>query len=194
MVTENKEPAKVKEPKMVPLGELISFKTRTAERDKELKARLADLEKKNASLESDLRIATVESGDDDEVKTVKGHLLDRKRALEKGEEEYNKKLASFSERERKVRAKELATRYEIDVELLEGEDDIEGKSLELWAEKLAEREKAISEKETVTPGAGSVFESMPAATSHKMPHDMVKADGTVDTEALAETRKRLMPK
>lgn len=160
-------------PKTVPESAIISLRESTTKEIRRLKEELATTRTELSKSTSELKIAKVNMEDDEEVKKVRDYLLDREEELNKRKATLEEDLTSFTERERGVRAKELATKYGVDVESISGEEDPEKKALELYAERLAQEKQALVEKQV---SAESVFESGPGGTIKVQPKDMSDAD------------------
>ena len=144
--------------KMVPEADLIAIK-KASERMKEELTRATNLaaqyKREVAEANSKLKIAKTDVEDDEEVKKVREYLLSENEKVTAERDKLDKDLTSLKEREREVGAKELATKYGIDVESISGEEnptDMKVKALELYAERLAK------EKEE-TPTPESIYES-----------------------------------
>ena len=171
-VTRPKE-VKKPEPKMILESDLIVFKKSSTNREDKLRNELVDLKGKLAEVESALKIAKVNADDEGEVSEVKKFLFAEEKRIQGLQATYEKDLTSFQERERGVRAKELATEYGIDVESIGVEDDMEKAALRLYAGRLAEEKKALEEKK---PTPESVFETGPGGVIKTSPKDMSDKD------------------
>ena len=156
--------AKKNDQKMVPLDDFLAFKNASREREKKLKGQLEERDSQISKLQTDLSVSQVDMDDDDAVKSVRAMLKEENKALETSREKYSKDVTSLSERERKVRAMELAAEYgqrgvSIDYETLLEEEDMEKSVLTQYAEFLAEKEKKL-----VTPSEPkSIFETGPVS-------------------------------
>ena len=156
--------AKKNDQKMVPLDDFLAFKNASREREKKLKGQLEERDSQISKLQTDLSVSQVDMDDDDAVKSVRAMLKEENKALETNREKYNKDVTSLSERERKVRAMELAAEYgqrgvSIDYETLLEEEDMEKSVLTQYAEFLAEKEKKL-----VSPSElKSIFETGPVS-------------------------------
>lgn len=171
---------KKEETKVVPLATLIKAR----EESKRLREQLEEARGKVSSMEVDLKVARADMNDDDETKSVRQFLLEEKRKLDSERANHEKDLISLQGREREIRAKELATQYGIDVSLLDGEEDIEGVSLRLYADKLAEENKVL--KEGKSPES-KIYETGPQSLIHKMPKDMTAPEFAEFEKRLKET-------
>lgn len=168
------EAPKKPDAKMIPETDLIALREGSKSRERKWKEQLEEATRKIEDLTAREKVARLSAEDDEDVKAVKKYLLDKEEEIDKSRAKHEKELASFQERERGVRAKELAADYkqrgvEIDPESLLSSEDMERVALDRYSEFLAEENKKL--KETKTP-APSVFESTPAGTSKKMPKDM----------------------
>jgi len=160
--------------KMVLEADLIALREGSKSREKKLKAELEEAERKIEELTDQNKIAEVSADDDDAVKAVKKYLLEKEREINKARAKYEKDVASYQEREKGVRARELAAEYkqrgvEIDLDSLLNSEDMEKVSLDRYAAFLAEENKKLKETKAPEP---SVFESTVAGTSKKQPKNM----------------------
>jgi len=190
------EPVEGKKPeqRMVPASDLIAFKKSSEGREKKLKGQLEDMTAKVAELAGQVDILGTNTDDDDEVKSVKALLVKRDREVSAKESEHKKREAALTERERVASAKDIVSEYkergvELDVDALlaeESESAMKEIAMNAWADSLVkkEREEPSESKE--------VFETGTGGTIRKDPYEMVKSDGSVDKEELAELRKSLM--
>ncbi len=165
------------ESKVVPLSDFVTFKKAAEGREKKLKAQLEEKAKEVEKAAGELRITKMNANDDEEVKTVKNYLLQKEQELRELEAAHSKRGTDLTERERKVKAKELVTDYkgrgvELDVETLLSEDDMDVYAMSKFSEHLAEVEKRVKE----TPPSRAVYESTLASTNRKMPKDMNDAE------------------
>ncbi len=166
--------AKKPDQKMVPETDLIALREGSKSREKRLKAELDEAQRKIEELSDKERIARLNGVDDDEVKAVKKYLLEEEDRVNKLRAKHEKDVASYQERERGVRARELAAEYkqrgvEVDLDNLLNSEDMEKVALDRYAAFLAEENKRLKETKPPEP---SVFESTPAGTSKKMPKNM----------------------
>lgn len=185
------EAVEVKKPdqKLVPEADLIALREGSKSREKRWKAELDEAKQRIEELTDKERIARISADDDDDVKAVKKYLLDREEEIKKLRAKYEKDVASYQEREKGVRARELVAEYkqrgvEIDADALLSSEDMERVALDRYSAFLAEENKKLKETKTPEPG---VFESTPAGTSRKMPKDMT-------TEEFAEFEKTIKSK
>jgi len=179
MAEDNKPAQSAKDDKkMVPESDLIALKKGSREREIQAKEELATLRGELADTRAELKIAKLNTEDEEEVRKVKSHLVDEDKELEAKREKLNSDLASLGERERGVVAKELASKYGVDVESISGEEDLPSmkiKALELHAENLA-KEKEEASKE-------SVYESGPGGTTNKAVWDKTEEEFEADVKA-----------
>ena len=147
--------------KMVLEADLIAVKKGAKETERRLKEELAEIKEALAQAQTEAKVAKIEAvdRDDDEIKEVKTYLLEQEKKIRAERTKHEENLASFKERERGVRASELATKYGIDREVILAEEDMETTSVNLYAERLA---KENEELKTKTPesvyerGAGGI--------------------------------------
>ena len=144
--------------KMILEADLIALKKGSIEREKRLKEELATIKEELAQSKAELKITQTDVEDEEEVKTVKKYLLEQEKKIRAEKTKLEEDLTSFKERERGVRASELATKYGIDRETILAEEDIETTSLNLYAERLAKENEELKTKtsesiyESGTPG------------------------------------------
>lgn len=160
-------------PKGIPGSEFKAFKEGAIRREKKLKEQLEERDAQIASLQGELRIAKMDVDDADDVKAVKAHLLERESEVNKKLQQHQKDLTSIAEREKKVRAQELAAEYKekgltVDVESLLSAEDMDRFTLDRYAEFLAEENKKLKEKSPES----RVFETGAVSVSRKQPKDM----------------------
>ena len=174
-MADDKKPAlSDKDAKTVPLADLMAQKRKVEKLEAELGKVTGELNTANSSLaqtKTALKVAKVSEVDDEEVTKIKKSLLDDDDRVRAEREKLDKDLASLKKRELEVVAKEFATKYEVKVEDISGEETIEGmkiKALELHAEQLAKAKEETPEKESVfESGAGGLFKKKVADMDKK---------------------------
>ncbi len=173
------EAPKKPDTKMIPETDLIALREGSKSRERKLKEQLEEANRKVEDLTAREKVARLSGvDDDDDVKAVKKYLLEQEEEINKSRAKHEKEVASFQEREKGVRAKELVAEYkqrgvEIDVEALLNSEDMERVSLDRYSVFLAEENKKLKETKTPEP---RVFESISAGTSRKMPKDMTNEE------------------
>ena len=182
--------------KTVPLSDLMALRASVKKQTDGLKEQLAEKDKQLKNAQDRLAVAEVDIDSDEDVKAVRKHLLDEASKLQKERAEDEKKRAVLEGEKKTVRAALLVADYkprglELDTETLLAEDDMESYVTKKYIEHLEQKPASVPEELLV---GTELFETGPASTNIRMPHDMVNPDGTVDKTALAEVRKRLMPK
>ncbi len=161
------------EQKDVPFSDFLAFKNASTGREKKLKTELEEAQRKVTDYEVELEMARRTEGGDTEVEEVKKYLLEEKKKVAGLEAKWTKEGAALIQRERAVRAKELAVEYKINPDDLHGDGDIEAIALRLYAERLAKENEDLKKKSS---SSGSIYESTPGGTSKKMPRDMTPAE------------------
>ena len=162
----DKQPTSV--PKTVPEGDLIAFKKGSLEREKKLKEELANLRDEL----SQVKISQTDVEDDEEVKKVKEYLLSEDKRIKTQRAKLEADLTTYEKRERVVRAKELASQRGVDEETLLASEDMDTKSLELYAERLAKEKAELEEKLKSSPER--IYETGGGGQLRKQPKDMSK--------------------
>ena len=179
MTTEAKpvgSPVEKESSKGIPASDFKAFKEGALKREKKLKEQLEERDAQIASLQGELRIVKMDVDDADDVKAVKAHLLERESKLNSEVTKHQKDLTSFIEREKKVRAQELAAEYKekgltVDVESLLSAEDMDRVIMDKYTEFLAEENQKLKTAKTSESGK-SVFETGAASVSRKQPADM----------------------
>lgn len=172
MAEETKTPVTPeKEVKTVKASDLFALKEGARKRESQLKAELEEVRGALADANAALKVAKVNVEDDEETAKVRTYLLEQHKELERERKKLEKDLASHKEREREVRAKELASKYGVDIESISTEEDMEKEAYRLYAERLAKEKEELEKK---TPE--SVYESSPGGTVKVQPKDMPTAD------------------
>ncbi len=169
------EASKKPDTKMIPETDLIALREGSRSRERKLKEQLEEANRRVEDLAAREKVARLSGDDDDAIKAVKKYLLEQEDEINKARARYEKDVTSYQERERGVRAKELAVEYkqrgvDVSVESLLNSEDMEKVALDRYAEFLAEENKKL--KETPKPPEPRVFESTPAGTSKKQVKDM----------------------
>ncbi len=181
------------EVKMIPLNDLLALKQASANREKKLREELRVAQGKITQLESEVNIVKTNTDDDDEVSAVKSYLLKQQKDLNEKLAKYEAERSEFSERDRRLRAQELATKYGIDISAIEDEEDIDHKALELYADKLAKERDEFKAK-VATPtvsGQPNVYESLTSGIVRKSPLQMNDKElGDFEANLKAEALKR----
>ena len=183
------------EPTVVSMADFLALKKGSLERERKLKEQLGDKDRKISELESEAIIAKVDVEDEGEVSTVKQMLLRQDKELRDERARQGKNVASFLERERKVRAREIVAEYklrgvELDSETLEGEEDMERVALDRYAEHLAEENKKLKE---ATPEKEELFEMANVGFTKKTIED-VNVKTPEGRQKLAEIEEDLKQK
>jgi len=168
-------------PKVVPESDLIAFKKGALDREKRLKEELAEVRVQLNALASELKVAHTDVEDDEEVKKVKEYLLSEEKRIQKERAKLETDVTAHKERERAVRASELATEYGIDKEAILAEEDIEVTAIKLHAEKLAKEVEELKEKQ---PSPESVYETGTGGKIKVAPADMSQEDFDAHYEQL----------
>ena len=182
------------EVKMIPLNDLLALKQASANREKKLREELRVAQGKITQLESEVNIVKTNTDDDEEVSAVKTYLLKQQKDLNEKLAKYEAEKSEFSERDRKFKAQELATKYGIDVSAIEDEENIEHKALELYADKLAKERDELKTKVATpaVPGQPQIYESLTTGLVRKSPLEMNTkelADYEAQLKAQASKRK-----
>lgn len=147
--------------RMVKESDLIAVKKASAKNEQALKAQVDELTRRVAAeqtarrqAESQIQILRANAADDEEVKKIRDYLLSEDTRLSTEREKYDKDVTALKDRERKVRAGEIASDLkskgvEFDMETLQNAEDIEKFSHDLYVEHLAkENEELKKAKET----------------------------------------------
>jgi len=185
---------KAKPVKTVPENVVIGLR----KENKELKRKLADIE-------SELKNSKLDLDDDENVKSVRKHLLDEANDLQDKLDKYQEDLTGLDEREKTVIAKELVLDLknkgvETTVETLVESEDMKAEANDLYAKFLSEKTKAEKKagdsQESKEPNDGSatpepdadstetddapekekVYESNTPTLVKKQPKDMTDAE------------------
>ena len=154
-------------PKTVPLGDFITFKKASSEREKKLKGQLEETNQRIAGLEKELRVARL-SDDDDAIRAVKQALLEEKGNIDAERDKLNKEVASYKQRAREARVKQLAKDYSIEESEFESEEDFEGVALRIYSRRLSEENEKLK-KQSPKP---NIYESTLMGSIHKQIKDM----------------------
>ncbi len=181
-------PVEKERSKGIPASDFKAFKEGALNREKKLKEKLEERDAQIAKIEGELRIVKMDVDDADDVKAVKAHLLERESKLNAETSKHQKDLTSLVEREKKVRAMELAAEYKekgltIDVETLLSAEDMDRLVLDKYTESLAEENKKL--KGTKPPESEPrVFETGAVSVSRKQPKDMTDEEHRKNKEDL----------
>ncbi len=161
--SEKTDEPKAESQQTVPLTDLIALRNSAKREREKLRGQLAELEKQKANLETELKVATLQGGqDDDEVKQVRAHLLKEKQEVIAEKSKYDREMSAFAERERALRAKELVAEYrergvKIAVDELLAEDDMDNYATHKYIKHLETKAG-----QPVKTAEAQVFESVPA--------------------------------
>ena len=128
---------------------------------------LAQTVSQSKKLEQQLEVARAEKPDD-VLSEAEKKLMTRWDEIQDERHKLEEDLTTFKERERQMRAKELATEKGIDVEALLAEEDIDSAALRLFAEKLAQENEELKKSQ----GSTSVYESATPTVIKKNVWDM----------------------
>jgi len=170
-------------PKMFPESDVIALKRKvekSEDRVISLQEELADTKSQLRTMESQLKIAKTNDDDEGELSSVKQHLLEESKEVEKQRKQAEKDLAKAEERVRLADAKEIVADLrekgiETDIDTLLGEEDMGKKSSELYTAHLAKENEALRKgKEEESPG--SVFEDGTPAVMKKSVQNMSDED------------------
>jgi len=143
MANEPVQPDKKGDTKMVPLRDVLAQKEKVRKLEEELAASRGEVVRAKA----ETKIARMSADDDDEVKLVKSELLEEDKRLRTEKAKLEEEWTSFKEREREVRATELASEKGVDREAILAAEHMELKATELYAERLANEKKELEEKQ-----------------------------------------------
>lgn len=146
------EPAKTVTPsqKMVPEADLLRLKKGSEAREKKYREELQNVSAKLREMEAKSIMGGLSTGDEADVSKVKAYLLDRAKEIEARSQKLEEELASFREREREVRVKDVALKYGLNSDDLAGEEDVESAALRLRAERLAKENEELKKQTTTT--------------------------------------------
>lgn len=181
------------QPKMVPESDLIALKERVRKLTSQLSekdTKIAELSTSTSELQKQLKAAKANLEDDDEVKEVRQYLLDEGARIAKLEAEHKTRESSMTERERKVRAKELVADYAAKGLTLKEDDlltaeDMEKHGSDSYTKFLAEENaKLKSQPKQGTPE--SVFDGGPGGIVKKQPKDMTDQEFTAYYDGLRQ--------
>ena len=181
------------QPKMIPESDLIAFKEATKKREERLKTELDSLKGQVQSLNSELEVAKAAAGSDEEVEKVKAHLLQKAKELDMRGKDYDKNVATLTDREKKARARELVAEYKergvtLTIEELLETDDPEKYALSQFATHLAEENtKLKSPEKKEEPKPAQVFETGVVSTRPKSPKDMSPTEFEAHVQSLRQT-------
>ncbi len=164
------EPAKPI-PKMVPESDLIRLKKGSEARERKYREELQGLTARLTELEVGSRFTNLKVDSEEEIGKVREYLVKQANTLEEKSRKLETDLASFKEREREVRAKELAVEYGISSEDLLGEDDVASAASRLYAERLAKENEELKKKVT-NPAPPPVYDTGSPTTAKKPIMDM----------------------
>jgi len=140
---------------------------------------LADTTKRLGDAEAELKIKSLDTGDEEEVSAVKKYLLDREKELNAETAKLDKDKADLDERDKESRVKTLVSKYGVDEESISGEPDPEKKALELYAERLTKEKEELGEQ---TPE--SIYETATPGSVKKQPKDMSDEEFKTHVEGL----------
>ena len=161
------------EVKMIPLNDLLALKQASSNREKKLREELRVAQGKITQLESEVNIVKTNTDDDEEVGAVKTYLLKQQKDLNEKLAKYEADKGEFAERDRRLKSQELATKYGVDLSDIDGEDDIEHKALELYADKLAkERDELKQRVASPSTNQPQFYESNTSGIVRKSPLQM----------------------
>lgn len=171
-MTDPQKPVQPKggKPKQVSEADFIAFKKGSLERERRLKKELVEAKQGLSQAQAELKIAVMDADDGDEVKSVKEHLLSLEKTIREQRVKLDGDVASFNEREREVRVKELSAEMGIDESQLLEAEDIEATALKLQNERLAEENAKLKEGGGIAPE--SVFEDSPGGAAKTQIKDM----------------------
>lgn len=170
------------EPKMVRESDLLAVK----KREERLKEELTQAKHQIVQIQSELKVAKVDTGDSDEVDSVKKWLVDEEDRLNKMREAQEEKETSLNEREKESRVQALASEYQVDAEELKKAENPRERALELQLERLTK------EKEE-TPSPEDVLLTTPAGVQPKKQfkdmnrEELAAAEAKMKEEVLSKT-------
>ena len=188
---------KDKKPQVVPIADLMKLKTKLEKVEKEREdalAKVSDFESQVRKLNADLKTATTNLEDDDEVKQVREFLMKENETLEQKLKDIETKGKALFTRERGARAKELITDYKSKGLVLKEEDVLSAEDIDDYAksqhlEFLAKENERL--KAQPSNPAESIFEGGEGSMVKKQPKDMTSAEfathlKNLQTEALSK--------
>jgi len=173
---------KNKAPQTVPIADLMKLKTKLEKTEKERDealGKIPDYESQIRKLSADLKTATTNLQDDDEVKQVREYLTQENEEIEKKLKKYNEDITALSGRERKARAKELVMEYKSKGLDLKDEDLLGAENMEDWVKsqhlEFLAKENEKLKAQSHNP-AETVFDGAEGAVVKKQPKDMSDAE------------------
>jgi len=179
-------------PQVVPIADLMKLKAKLEKTEKERDEALAkvpEFESQIRKLTADLKTATTNLQDDDEVKQVREYLMTENETLETKRKEHEANLKALTDRERKARAKELSLDYKSKGLDLKEEDLLGAENMDDYA-KTQHLEFLAKENERLKAQprnpAETVFEGGEGSALKKMPKDMSDAEFTAHVQKLQQ--------
>lgn len=184
---------KSKAPQTVPIADLMKLKSKLEKTEKERDdalAKIPDFESQVRKLSADLKTATLNLQDDDEVKLTRDFLMMENETLEKARKERDEKDKALLVRERGARAKELRMDYKSKGLDLKEEDLLSAENMEDYSktqhlEFLAKENERLKAKPS-NP-AESVFDGSEGGVIKKQPKDMTDAEFVTHVQNLQKT-------
>ncbi len=166
--------------RMVPESDLLAVKAKLRDTERKLQDTNTQHSQTLAQLNNELKIAKANGDSSEEVELVRKHLLDQADGIKTDRAKYDTDLAGLTDREKKVRAKELATDLkskglEVDIQSLIDAEDMERHSKDLLVEFQG---KEIERLKTEPRSAESVYERGAGGVLKKMPKEMTDAEFT----------------
>ncbi len=149
------DPKKVAQ-KMVREADLMAVK---AERDR-IKGELAEQKNEVVRLAADLKIAKTDAGDEDAVVKVKEALIAHSEEIRQAQDELDKKVTSFNERERGSQVEALATKHSVELDAIKDAENPELEALKIVNERLTSGENP-AEAVVESSGGGGLTTKMP---------------------------------
>ena len=145
--------------KVVPIADLMAIKAKLERANEEL----AKERKARLTSESNLKIAKLNTEDDEQVQKVKSFLTEEWDKLNESKSKFEEEKTGFQSERKVSQVKTLAEKYGLDVDALSEAEDPEKEAYRLIVERSDKEKKEAQEKKAPeSPSSPELFESTTA--------------------------------